>query len=119
MLGERLERVGAQPESALYGVGDLETAVSGRIAAQGMRHVLEHANLVRRGIGRNASHFFWDTLIRDFRFPFVKRELLLHNPLEVPNATDVRELLELHTAYDPAHIAAAARLMRGSRVPLV
>jgi len=117
-LGERLERVGAQPESALYGVGDLETAVSGRIAAQGMRHVLEHANLVRRGIGRNASHFFWDTLIRDFRFPFVKRELLLLNPAEIPLAADLREVLADTDGYDLELIREAARLYPGPvRVP--
>lgn len=33
----------------------------------------------------NPTHFFWDTLVTEFGFPFVKRELLTRNPSGVPN----------------------------------
>jgi hypothetical protein len=32
----------------------------------------------------NPSHFFWDTLVEDFGFPFIKRELIISNPCNVP-----------------------------------
>lgn len=33
----------------------------------------------------NPTHFFWDTLIERFRFPFIKRELVLSNPCGIPS----------------------------------
>jgi hypothetical protein len=36
------------------------------------------------GVPMNPTHFFWDTLVADFGHPFLKRELLLVNPGEVP-----------------------------------
>jgi hypothetical protein len=118
-LPARLAHVRALPENAILDDAALVAAVNDRTAGQGLRHLMETAAHVRRGIPQNPTHAFWDTLLRDFRCPFVKRELLLHNPAEIPYATDVRELLETHTAYDPAYITAAAQLMRGTRVPLV
>jgi hypothetical protein len=118
-LGDRLARVRAYPENAVLDGAALEAAIGGRVAGQTLRHVLETATQIRLGIAHNPTHTFWDTLVRDFRAPFVKRELLLLNPAEIPYATDVRALLERHTGYDPAHITGAARLVRGSRVPLV
>ena len=118
-LPDRLARVRALPENAILDDAALVAAVNDRTAGQGMRHLMETAAHIRRGIPQNPTHMFWDTLLRDFRSPFVKRDLLLHNPAEIPYATDVRELLEHHTEYDPAHISTAARLLRGTRVPLV
>ncbi len=41
-------------------------------------------NSILNGIPLNPTHFFWDTLIEDFGFPFVKRELAISNPCNVP-----------------------------------
>lgn len=37
------------------------------------------------GIPLNPTHFFWDCLVERFDFPFIKRELVLLNPAEVPS----------------------------------
>ena len=39
-------------------------------------------------IGRplNSTHHFWDVLMTHFRSPFLKRELLVTNPIQAPNA---------------------------------
>ncbi len=34
-------------------------------------------------VKHNPTHFFWDVLIRDFHFPFIKRELLQVNPVRI------------------------------------
>jgi hypothetical protein len=36
---------------------------------------------------RNAQHTFWDTLILDYGYPFLKKELYLFNPEKLPNLT--------------------------------
>jgi hypothetical protein len=118
-LPERLHRTRAQPENAVLDPAALEAAIGGHVAGQGLRHLIDTAAYIRRGLPHNPSHLFWDTLVRDFRCPFLKRELLLVNPAEVPYATDARDVLERHTDYDPRHIVAAARLIPGSRVPLL
>lgn len=43
--------------------------------------VLTH---VLSGVPMNSSHFFWDTLVEEFACPFVKRELIIGNPCNVP-----------------------------------
>ena len=45
------------------------------------------------GVPINPTHFFWDTLIEKFEFPFVKRELLTVNPKEVPSFFRISEVL--------------------------
>jgi hypothetical protein len=118
-LPSRLANIRALPENVFLGPAELETAVRGRSAAQSLRHVLQAAHHIRRGIPVNGSHFFWDVLLRDFRCPFLKRDLLLTNPAELPYATDVREILEELTDYDPELIRESARLMRGARVATI
>ncbi|PWB83040.1 MAG: hypothetical protein C3F11_08665 [Methylocystaceae bacterium] len=39
---------------------------------------------VLAGNPMNPSHFFWDTLVEEFGFPFIKRELITVNPCDVP-----------------------------------
>lgn len=60
------------------------------------------ANHLRTGQAMNPSHFFWDTLIRDFRFPFLKKDLLLRNPANIPSVGDVHALVETLTEF-PLH----------------
>ncbi len=47
----------------------------------------------------NAMHFFWDTLITDYKCPFIKRELLQSNPTGMPIAT-WRDVIRSASAYD-------------------
>ena len=68
------------------------TGMSG-FAARASAHIAADAGYLRTGQPVNATHFFWDTLIRDFRFPFLKKELLLLNPMSVPNLGDISGLL--------------------------
>ncbi len=39
---------------------------------------------IREGVARNPQHVFWEPLLAHHRVPFVKRELLQHNPGGVP-----------------------------------
>ncbi len=48
----------------------------------------------------NPTHFYWDKLISTCRCPVLKRELVRHNPLGVPNVHRWREFVARHTAYD-------------------
>jgi hypothetical protein len=56
----------------------------------------EHRMLVRRRLfdfQANPTHHFWATLVRSFGFPFLKTELLLLNPLRLPDVVDWRQLV--------------------------
>ena len=47
----------------------------------------------------NVLHYYWRELIRDHKFPFVKKELLKRNPLGI-EIGDWREVIAEHTDYD-------------------
>lgn len=48
----------------------------------------------------NPSHYYWEALIRDWNCPFIKRELLQHNPAGIPRPWRWEVLLREKTAYD-------------------
>lgn len=58
-----------------------------------------HASL-HFGRPLNSTHFFWDTLISDFRAPFIKRELIRLNPAGIAQIWRWPELLAKHSDYD-------------------
>lgn len=114
-LPERLRRVADYPENRFLDQSRLDQAVGTVSAAQSLRHLLEAAHHLRRGLPLNGSHFFWDTLVTEFRAPFVKRELLHVNPAEIPFATELSRVLAA-TGYDVEHVRDAARRANEPRV---
>jgi glycosyltransferase involved in cell wall biosynthesis len=47
----------------------------------------------------NPTHFYWDILIKYFRFPFIKKELLHVNPVQI-NISDWDTLISSFSNYD-------------------
>jgi hypothetical protein len=47
----------------------------------------------------NAMHFFWDSLITDYKCPFIKRELLQSNPTKMPISA-WRDVIQSVGSYD-------------------
>lgn len=56
--------------------------------------------LLKKSCHLNATHFFWNIIISDYRFPFIKRELLLYNP-ECLNISDWKDVLKANTHFNP------------------
>ena len=52
----------------------------------------------------NPTHFFWEELIRDHGFPFVKKDLVTRNPEELPNAIDTFSVIAQVSKYDISQI---------------
>lgn len=69
------------------------------------------------GSRRNPTLFFWERLIRDLEFPFLKTEILKINRFHSPNAHRWREIIGASGTYDSALIANHLRRV-GSAVPL-
>jgi len=61
-----------------------------------LEHILEHA---QHGAPLNSSHFFWDQLILA-GYPFIKREVLQGNPMNLPSLYKWQQLLQAASAYD-------------------
>jgi hypothetical protein len=57
------------------------------------------SNLVR-GTPLNPAHYFWDTLIADFKCPFIKRELIQANPAEVVYAWQWADVISPRSPYN-------------------
>lgn len=57
--------------------------------------------LARDGVTLNQTHFFWDTLICDFGFPFIKRDLLRANREGVPHLFRWPNVIASVSSYDP------------------
>jgi lipopolysaccharide biosynthesis protein len=52
------------------------------------------------GLPLNPTHVFWDYLIGELGFPFLKRDVLTRNPLKLPFVNQWQALLQRDTAYD-------------------
>jgi lipopolysaccharide biosynthesis protein len=68
---------------------------------------------VQSGEPINATHFFWDFLITSLGCPFIKRELLARNPMQVPYVQQWQELIKQNSNYDTdlilRHLQASVR----------
>jgi len=47
----------------------------------------------------NPTYFFWNVLISEYKFPFIKRDLLFHN-LKNLDISDWKELVKKHSQFD-------------------
>lgn len=47
----------------------------------------------------NPTHYFWNVIITDYRFPFIKRELLLHNPENLV-ISQWKEVIRTHSHFN-------------------
>jgi hypothetical protein len=68
------------------------------------------ADSILSGKPLNPSHFFWRTLIADFQHPFVKRELIMKNPANVP------DLFLVHTRQEAEHLLVSEELLQYARL---
>lgn len=56
------------------------------------------------GVPLNPTHFCWDTLIKDLKFPFLKRDLLQFNPAGIPTISAWRQVISSASSYDTDQI---------------
>lgn len=75
------------------------------ISEQHRAYLLRVFEAIDRGAPLNVSHFFWDYLIGELGCPFIKRELLMLNPVNVPFLQQWRKVIERATSYDADLIA--------------
>ncbi len=57
--------------------------------------------LLIRGVPLNSSHIFWETLLTDFGCPFLKREAIVINPVELPFIWRWDDVIARVSRYDP------------------
>ncbi len=53
---------------------------------------------------RNGTHYFWDRLIKELRFPFLKKELILQNPENLQSLEDLFPFILENTSYSVGYI---------------
>jgi lipopolysaccharide biosynthesis protein len=58
------------------------------------------SNHIVRGTPMNQSHFFWETIVVDFGCPFLKRDVIKHNPAGIPYTWRWPEMISKHSSYD-------------------
>lgn len=75
------------------------------------------AENIKQGIPVNPGHFFWDTLIQNFKCPFLKRELVVDNPSSVPNVSEITTVLAGTSLYPIGNIYSYFRQSSGGRAP--
>jgi len=56
---------------------------------------------VERGDTLNQTHYFWDYLIGEAKCPFIKRDLLLRNPIGVPYVNQWDKVIRRASSYEP------------------
>ncbi|KAA1053994.1 Alpha-L-Rha alpha-1,2-L-rhamnosyltransferase/alpha-L-Rha alpha-1,3-L- rhamnosyltransferase [Azospirillum argentinense] len=56
--------------------------------------------IINAGRPLNSTHFFWDYMIAQMDFPFLKRELLQKNPAHIPLLTYWERVVKQSTDYD-------------------
>jgi hypothetical protein len=58
------------------------------------------AQCLRNGVPLNQTHFFWDQLVAVARCPFIKRDLLQHNPMAIPYLHKWEQVIDQVSTYD-------------------
>jgi lipopolysaccharide biosynthesis protein len=53
---------------------------------------------------KNPTHFFWDLLIEQLKFPFVKKELILQNPESIQTTDKLFPLIQKYSSYPVENI---------------
>lgn len=74
------------------------------------------AKSLREGVPLNQTHFFWDHLISADRCPFIKRDLLQHNPMEIPYLNNWQQLISQVSTYDSEMIVRHLQATMRNRV---
>jgi hypothetical protein len=64
---------------------------------------------IARGQPCNAMHHFWDLLVVEMQCPFIKRELLVYNPLQVPGVCQWRDVVNHVSGYNTDLIVRQSR----------
>lgn len=77
-------------------------AIADRVAAADPAddHDAMVAGMVRAGRPLNPTHFFWDRLIAEDGFPFLKRDLLTRNQQVIPTLGRWRQVIASVSGYD-------------------
>ncbi len=68
----------------------------GRLLPNERAYYEQLAEDIAAGVSLNPTHYFWDVLLSECGSPFVKRELLRHNPVRVPRLLDWEALVAGH-----------------------
>jgi lipopolysaccharide biosynthesis protein len=66
-----------------------------------LKRIFEHAD---HGSPLNVTHFFWDRLITEFQYPFIKKEILQGNPSALPSLYLWEKLIGGVSDYDTSLI---------------
>ncbi len=74
------------------------------------------AKCLRDGIPLNQTHFFWDELLSTSRCPFIKRDLLQHNPMAIPYLQYWQQLISQVSSYDSEMIVRHLQTTMRNRV---
>ena len=93
-LPDVMARLRALPECRMTeGLGDDLKASIYTFEKRFLEWAQHVASDIRQGITRNAQHTFWDTLVRDFHYPFIKRDVLTTNPENLPSLFLLKDLV--------------------------
>jgi lipopolysaccharide biosynthesis protein len=104
----------SQAHADIESLGDLEKLPISALRRATLR-TIHHAT--ENGAPLNVTHYCWDKLLISGGFPFIKRDLLLHNPEGVLVAGHWDRLLRAHFTYDPELILAHLRTVSSNRSP--
>jgi lipopolysaccharide biosynthesis protein len=53
---------------------------------------------------KNPTHFYWDSLIEKYNFPFIKRDLVLQNPENIQSIANLFQFIEKYSSYSIKNI---------------
>ena len=91
-------------------VGDLTRRTS--LSARHRRYFAQITGRLDRGKPLNATHWFWRELVCKIGYPFIKRELLIYNPVGVPYVSAWRDVIRSVSNYDTELAAGHMRTYR-------
>lgn len=106
LAGEMRDAIGADPE------------LKGALLTEPQRKMFKAvAESIMHGSPLNPTHVFWDRLIVNHRFPFLKRELLTTNPLGMPIAGRWDLAVKTISQFDTAMIERHLQVVNRGRSP--
>jgi lipopolysaccharide biosynthesis protein len=97
--------------------GNLKALGDGHFSEQQTQSLRHIYSSVQNGVPMNGSHFLWDRLLLTHRCPYIKRELLSHNPTGVPLNGLWDVAVRSVSTYDPDMIERHLKTITRNRSP--
>lgn len=92
LSGDRIDSSEVTPKPEITPSERLRLSQRGTPLRARLDYLRQIVGILSHGVPMNPSVFMWKTLLQDFSFPYIKREIFTKNPVSEPNILSAYEV---------------------------